>query len=163
MSFTSRITASFESVVCDNLLAIFQRDLKPALDSFYASDNLPDLQQRMFGRFITLQFPLLALEVVKNDDAIGEEYTSRAITIAMMFATTDADGSNLMRKTQKYVRAIYAVIESASMADLTTGTTQMMPVMKSLSWKYEDMGKDADAGLYTQPVNFLLTLQYSER
>jgi hypothetical protein len=165
MSFASPINAVFESLICDNLAAVFKRDLKAALDLFYSSDNLPDLAQLSLGRFITLDFPLLAVEVQKNDDNQGEEYTSRTITILMMFATTDANGATLIRKTQKYVRAIYAVIERAGVADLTAGagSNQIMPIVKSLSWQYDEIGKDAEAGLYTQPVNFRLTLKFSER
>lgn len=167
MTYTPRFQEIFESVVLDNILAIVKRDMKSALDYFYASDNLLDFAQRTLGNFIRESLPAFAVEVDRgadNESADGS-YVGPQLRLFLYVAVGDADPTETTRKLEKYMRAVRSILKTASTADYMAGITAptIGALVRDLSWQYGEISKNANLGLWMKPATFELVLKYIER
>lgn len=165
MAYSSRYQEVFESVVLDNILAIVKRDMKAALNYFYASDNLPDFAQVTLGNFIRLALPVFAIEPDRGADNESENYLGPQLRFSFYIAVEDADPTKALRKAMKYTRAVRSILKTATSADYIQGVTSptIFGLIRDLTWQYGQIGKNAETGTWMKPVTFELTLKYNER
>lgn len=182
MAFTApKYDEIFESVACDNVLAIVARDMKRGLDYFYldaatyttrygvtngfigTGEDLLDFQQRTLGQFVSLSFPALAIEPNNNPTSDDDNHLDQELKLDLFLAVTDASAATVTRKLGKYVRALKAILRAASSADYMTGSTKVTAVSVEISSDYGLIGKNADDNLYMRPAHLDLTIKFTER
>lgn len=166
MPFAPKFETVFESVVLDNILLIVKDDMKAALDYYYpTAPLLPDFAQRTLGNFIQLTLPALAIEPDRITGDDGEQYTSPQMRILLYLAVEDADAANVTRKLMKYVRALVAVLKTATDARYLVNVTpnRVFGLTKEITWQYGDLTEAPQRSVWMNHCQFEFTLKYNER
>ena len=169
MTWTPRFSARFEGPIVDNVLAIVTRDMKSALDYFYPSDELPDFVERSLGTELGLEFPILVIgprsnpvETVDDDSHLIEPQVIE-LKVGVIAESPDA----AMRKIMKYVRALDAVLRSASKSDycanMTNGNNQPFGFAVDVTHIYGPLGANDSRTTYFKPASLELSVQFRER
>jgi len=165
MVYSPRLKEVSDHLIIENVLAIVQRDMKPALDYFYPADSLPDFAERMIGRFFKQTYPSFAVEPNRNgpEQAADGSFIEAALRIYPFLSVVDADPPTVEKKAMKYTRALVSILRNASVADYTANITS--GVVFSLTWEvsyeYGLIGKNAQG--WEKPVSFELLLKFNER
>lgn len=130
MPFEPRYTEATETQIVDNLMAVTERDMKPALDHFYAADQLPKFAIMTDGEPSAFKYPLLVLGVQrvisKESTQIDEgDLLDQVITVAAGLVVHSTVSLKVVRATaRKYIRAFKSVVRSASVGDLFPDTAR---------------------------------------
>lgn len=165
-TFTApRFEEASESLLIDNILAIIKRDLKLALDYYYAADLLPDLVERALGSFQSTDYPKLAIDPNRNepDESADASWIEEGLRINIFLAVTAADAPAVTRKLMKYLRALKSILRTAPSSDYLTGFPSgsiFAPVLK-LSYIYWPIAKDDTQ--YMRVVQVDLLIKFNER
>lgn len=169
MSWTPQFSACFEGPIIANVLTIVTRDMKSALDYFYQADNLPDFAERSLGTEKGLEFPILVIGPRSNlvDTVDDDSHLIEPIIVELKIGVT-ADSSDLaMTKIMKYVRALDAVLRSASKADycanMTNSTNVPFAFMVDVTHTYGPLGANDSRTTYFKPASLELILNFRER
>lgn len=162
-------SAHFEGPIIDNVIAIITRDMKPALDYWYAADALPDFVERSIGTERGLEFPMLVIGPRSNfienvDDGIS---LIEPQIVEMKLAVVDNSADAAYRKCMKYVRALDAVLRSASFADYfanMTSTNGSYPFghVVDVRHEYLPLGANEANTTYLKPARLELALTFRE-
>lgn len=162
MTHAAKFNATLESTLIDNILALVTRDMKLALDHFYAADALPDFKEKTLGAFLSLNFPALMIDPTGNDisQADDDSRLDNVLRVALFIAVTDTDESKTTRRLMKYLGCLDSVLRSAAHTDYTSGTG-MFVLTTEVTHQYGPLGKGN--GYYMRPASLTLQLKYSER
>ena len=169
MTFTPKFSACFELPIIDNTLAIVTRDFKAALDYFYPNEELPDFIERSLGTECGLEFPILVIgprsnpvETVDDDSHLIEPQIIE-LKIGVVADSPDA----AMRLIMKYVRALDAVLRTATKADycagMTNGNDQPFGFQVDVTHTYGPLGANDNRTTYFKPASLELSVQFRER
>lgn len=167
--WTPKYSARFELPILDNVLAIIIRDFKLALDYFYSADALPDFAERAVGTEQGLQFPMMVIgprsnQVETADDA---SHLVEPIVIEIKIGVTAGSANDASRKIMKYVRAMDAVLRTATYADyfagFTTGASQPFGLVIDVTHEYGPLGANDNRTTYFKPASLDLRLTFNER
>lgn len=181
MPFVSRFQEIGESEFIENLMALFDRDFKAALDWFnldtpthttrYGVPNnvgatgqdLPDFAVKTDGDVDVFSYPLLVLGVermssLETDDGF---YLNQDLRIGVGLVVKDTTLKAARTKARKYIRALKAVVRSASAVDLLPPTSQVLNHTIDIDHRYLRHGTTTDAGI-TQPIEFEIRIQFGE-
>lgn len=130
MPFESEYQEATEPAMIDSLTALVERDMKPALDLFYADDQLPKFAVVTDGDINVFKYPFLVLGVQRvvskestqiDEGGLLDQVLIVGAAIAVQSSVSLKDVRALARK---YIRAFKAVIRSASVADLFPETAR---------------------------------------
>lgn len=143
--------------------------MKQSLDYFYAADALPDFIERSIGTEQGLNFPILVLgprsnQIEKADD---DSHLIEPIIIELKIGVTASNANDAMRKTMKYVRALDAVLRTATYADyfanFATGASQPFGFSVEVTHEYGPLGANENQTIYFKPATLELSLNFRER
>lgn len=164
MPWTPRYSAVFEEGLIDNLLTVITRDFKLALDYYYADDDLPDFAERTLGQELGNEYPMLALVPVRNAATESEDRARvlQAVRINLMVGVVDDGPDTVTQRIMRYVRALDAVIRSASKNDLTANMgVQVFGLSVEAEHSYGPIGDNSS--IYFRPAILELLMTFNER
>lgn len=163
MAFTvPRFQEAGETEIIESLLAVVHRDMKLALDYFYAADALPDFAVMTDGELDTFSYPFLVLGVerVTSKEVESGEWLNQVLRIGAGLVVNGTTVKIVKAKAKKYVRAFKAVVRSASAADLLPPSSQILDCVIDIDHQYLRHGtKGTDV---TQPVEFDIQITFGE-
>lgn len=163
MPFVTRFLESGETEIIESLIAVVDRDMKPALDLFFAADALPDFASKSDGDIENFDYPLLVVGVERMTSRETEDgfYLDQVLTIGAGIVVNGTTVKAAKAKARKYVRAFKAVIRSASAADLLPPSAQILDCVVDIDHQYLRHGtKGTD---FTQPVTFDIQITFGEK
>lgn len=163
MPFVTRFLESGETEIIESLIALVDRDMKPALDLFFAADNLPDFVVKTHGDTSTFNYPLLVVGVEQMTSRETEDgfYLNQVLTIGAGIVVDGTSVKAVREKAGKYVRAFKAVLRSASAADLLPPSSQILDCVIDIDHQYLHHGtKETE---FTQPVTFDIQITFGEK
>lgn len=169
MPWEPKYSACFEGPIISNVLTIVTRDMKSALDYFYAADALPDFVERSIGTERGLEFPILVLGPRENpiESAEDESHLVESIRILLNVGVIDNSPDAAYIKIMKYVRALDAVLRSAPKADylanMTNGDKIPFALIIDVTHTYGPLGETEDKTSYFKPASLELKLTFRER
>lgn len=164
MAFAARFSEAGESEIIDNLFAVTHRDMKAALDLFYAADNLPAFASTVLGDFSVFQFPLLVIDPDRMSSTESEsgEWLDQTLDIGAGLAVKDASINGVTKKAIQYVRAFKAVLRAATTADLFgDAVAQLFDHSIDIDHRYQK--RRSVSTDYVQPVEFTLRFKFGEK
>lgn len=132
MPFAARYQEATETSIIDRLAALVERDMKPSLDHFYASDQLPKFAVVTDGDVNVFNYPMLVLGVErvvsKESTQLDEaDLLDQVMVVGAGLAVKSSVSLKDVRAlARKYIRAFKAVIRSASVDDLFPETAQVL-------------------------------------
>lgn len=166
MPYAPYLEEVFEEKVIDNAIVIIARDMKPALDYFYAAGNYPDFAERTLGNFIRKTYPALAVEPLTGASVESEHYTADTLRVDFNFAVAHAEAPTATRLAIKYNRALKSVLRNGSLADYLTGISspQISGLVKDFEWTYGEPAKDPNVSdEFLVPVILRATFKFIQR
>lgn len=138
MPFEPRYIEGAEDEFIDNLMAVTERDMKPALDYFdqlrhggTVTDNLPGFAIMTDGEVSVFKYPLITLvvqrvvsvETTQLDEAdVLDQVLTAGAGLVVSSTKSVADARAIARK---YVRAFKSVLRSAPASDLFPETARI--------------------------------------
>jgi hypothetical protein len=168
VSFTPKYSAVFELPIIDNVLAIIARDMKDALDYFYVSDNLPDFVERSIGTEHGFEYPILVIGPRSNlvETVADSSHLVEPIKIDIKIGVVDESSDGAYRKIMKYVRALDAVLRTATLADycagMINGTNRPFGFSVDVTHTYGPLGANEERTTYFKPANLELSVNLRE-
>lgn len=169
MPWTPKFSACFEGPIIDNVKAIIIRDMKAALDHFYAADNLPDFAERSLGTEQGLEFPILVIGPRSNpvETVADAARLVQAQTVELKVGIVADSSDEAMRKIMKYVRALDSVLRSAHKndycANMTNGNNVPFGFSIDVTHEYGPLGANDNRTTYFKPASLTLTVNFNER
>lgn len=162
MTWTPQFSAVFEEPIINNTLAVIARDFKPALDHFYAADDLSDFTERALGQVLKNSFPCLAVTPRSNptEDTDDDSHIIEAARIDIYIGVTDDGPDTVTRRIMKYVRAMDAVLRTAK-RDFFTGMSNPFGVWLKVEHTYWPIGQENN--IYFRSAIVELTVNLRER
>lgn len=165
MPYVPKFQEPSESLIIDNVLAIIKRDMKSALDYFYAADNLPDFVERTVGQFVSLDYPKLAIDPNRNgpEQSGDGSWIADNLKVSLFLAVKGTDAPTVTRTLMKYMRALKSILRTAPASDYISGfpAGSIFTPTIEFSYEYGLMGKNATE--YMRPAQMDLTLKFNER
>jgi len=173
MAFVPRYQEAAEPVIVDNIMAVIDRDMKPALDYFdqqahggIVTDNLPGFAVMTDGAISVFNYPILVLGVQRmgsvETDVIDEgNYLDQTLTVGAGLIVNDTQSlKKVKEKARKYVRAFKAVIRSAAISDLLPSTARVLNHSIEINHVYlEPTNKGAE---FEQRIAIEIRLKFGE-
>lgn len=165
MVFVPRFSEAAEAQIVENLMTVTHRDMKAALDYFYAADNLPDFALMTDGEVDVFTYPFVvfgvsSMESNETDDIDEQSFLAQEIRVGVGMAVKATTLKAVRALARKYIRAFKAVVRSASAADLLPSTARVLVHRIQITHRYFRHGtKDTDV---IQPVEFDIRIQYGE-
>lgn len=169
MAFVPRYSAVFELPIIENVLTIIVRDMKAALDHFYSSDGLPDFVERSIGTERGVEFPILVIGPRSNliETADDESRLFEPIKIDIKIGVIANSSDAAYRKIMKYVRALDAILRTATLADycagMTNGNNRPFGLAVGVTHTYGPLGVNEQRTTYFKPANLELSVTLNER
>lgn len=169
MSWTPKYSARFEGPIIANVLAIITRDMKAALDYFYSSDSLPDFAERSLGTEQGLEFPILVIGPRANsvETVADNSHLVEPQVIELKVGVTADSPGDALTKIMKYVRALDAVLRSASKndycANMANGNDVPFGFSVDVTHSYGPLGANEGRTTYFKPASLELTVNFRER
>lgn len=163
MPFTAPIfEEAAESEIIDKLMALVHRDMKLALDYFYAADDLSDLAAMVRGDVSVFEYPLLVLgiERMASSESISGEWLDQDLTVGAGLVVKDVSVAAVKAKAEKYVRAFKAVVRTGVL-ELLPAQDQLMEYTLDIDHRYFRHGTKGTE--YTQPVEFAIKIRFGEK
>jgi len=166
---TPKYSACFEGPIIANVLAIVIRDMKLALDYFYQAEALPDFVERSLGTEKGLEFPILVLGPRANPIETTDDDSNliQSIVIELKVGVTADSSDAALTKIMKYVRALDAVLRTATKADycanMTNGSNVPFGFAVDVTHTYGPLGANDNRTTYFKPASLELTLHFRER
>lgn len=164
MPFT---TAKFQEVgeteIFDNLMALIHRDMKLALDYFWAADNLPDFALMTDGEVDHFVYPLLVLGVERMTSAENDSgfYLDQDLRIGAGMVVQDTSSlKNVRKKARKYVRAFKAVLRSAPPHEFLPDANEVLDYTVDIDHRYLRHATKETA--FIQPVELEIKIRFGE-
>jgi hypothetical protein len=151
-----------ESEIIDKLMALVHRDMKLALDYFYAAEDLADLAAMVRGDVSVFQYPLLVLgiERMSSSETVSGEWLDQDLTVGAGLVVKDLSVAAVKAKAEKYVRAFKAVIRGGIL-ELLPDQDDLMEYTLDIDHRYFRHGtKGAE---FTQPVEFAIRIRFGEK
>lgn len=146
--------ASQEEGLVDNVLFIFTRDFKEALDQRYPIEaalsdddprHLPDFRERCLGQILGVEFPSLAIGPNRgtSSDPIGESLRENVL-IDIHIGVTDDCADNVTRRIMRYRATADMVIRSARISDYlrNMSTESCAFVQDEIDYSYGPIGSN---------------------
>lgn len=165
MAFTvPRFEEKGESEIIDNLLAVVHRDMKLALDYFYAADLLPDFAVMTQEEDTLFTYPLLilGLERMESPEHVSGEYLVQDLVVGAGLVVKDSSIKAVKIKAPKYVRAFKAVVRAAEHTDLfPSNDADFLDHVVDINHRYFRHGKKGEE--FTQPVEIELRFRFGEK
>jgi hypothetical protein len=161
---TSRFQEIGEQQIIDNLLAVIDRDMKLALDYFFAASDFPDFANKTLGKFMDYSaFPLLVIDPdrMSSEEPDSGEWVSQTLIVGLAFAVKDTKPDVVTRTAIKYVRALKAVLRSAPTSDLLPSSTLVLDHVIDIDHRYLPLGKKGTD--WVKEVSFDLRIRYGEK
>ena len=150
-----------ESEIVEKIMAVVERDMKAALDNWYASDDLPVFVVMTEGDQDEFRYPLLTLVVqeMASDESISGEYLDQELRVGAAIAVSDVTIKDVRHKAKKYVRAFKAVLR-AGVLELLPAASRYTSYTISFRHRYF---KHGTAGvLFTQAVEIAIQIKFGE-
>jgi len=162
MDFVPQFSEAGESQIIDKLLALVHRDMKPALDYFYAADALPDFAAMVRGAPDVFAYPLLnlALEGMSSRETENGEWLSQDLTVGAGLIVEDTAVADVHKKAEKYVRAFKAVVRKGVL-ELLPESSALVDYTIDIDHRYLRHGSKGTA--YQQPVEFEIKIRFGEK
>lgn len=162
MVWTPQFSAVFEEPIINNALVVITRDMKPALDHFYAADDLPDFAERALGQVLGNTTPALAIFPLSNptEDADDSSHIIEAAQIGIYIGVEDDGPDTVTRRIMKYVRALDAVLRTGK-RDFFTNMSNPFGVWLEVDHVYGPIG-DRQSTLF-RSARLELTVNLRER
>ena len=165
MTYAPKIKTVSDHQIIDNVLAIVKRDMKPALDYFFAADDLPDFAERTVGIVFNLTFPTFNIDPERSgpQQSADGSWVDDTFKVGMFLAVEDPDAPTATRKAMKYTAALESILRNASVTDYTGGITPglIFALTWEVSYDYGVIGKNKTG--WEKPVSFELLLKFNER
>ena len=166
MVFDPRYQEATEPAIVDSIMAITERDMKDALDHFYAADQLPGFAIMTDGEPSIFKYPLLVLGVQrlvsKETTQIDEgNLLDQVVTVGVgLVVLSSASLKDVRALARKYIRAFKSVIRSASVSDLFPATARDLNHTIDIDHRYL---KHATKGTdFVQAVEMELKITFGE-
>lgn len=163
MAFTAPIfEESAESEIVDKLMVLIHRDMKLALDYFYAADNLLDFAAMVRGAPGVFEYPLLVLGVerMSSSESISGEWLNQDLTVGAAIIVKSTSVANVQKLAEKYVRAFKAVVRTGVL-ELLPAQDELMEYTLDIDHRYFRHGtKETE---FTQPVEFAIKIKFGEK
>lgn len=174
MVYAPKLQEATESLIFNNVLAILARDVKPALDYFYASDDLPDFVERTLGSYLRRTYPCMALDPEKTIGSLADDgsFSEALITANIYLAVSDADPNGCTDKLLKYLRVVKSVLKNATTADYISGVpaNTVGGLVVEVSHQFGEIAKNPNkpnedpAGFeWMRPAVMELSFKFNER
>lgn len=162
MAFTPQFSEAGESEFIDKLMIVVHRDMKPALDYFYAAEALPDFAAMTRGDTGTFVYPLLVLglERMASQETENGEWLSQDLTVGAGLVVEDTTVAAVAKKAEKYVRAFKAVLRRGILECLPTASA-LVDYTIDIDHRYFRHGSKGTA--YQQPVEFEIKIRFGEK
>lgn len=124
-----------------------------------------DFAQRTLGEFVTLSYPSFAISPksnVPNESADGS-WIDETLKLNMLIGVESSDAPTATRKAMKYVRALKAVLRTATVADYTAGfpANSIFALNVEVSYEYGLINGNAQG--FQKIVHMELVLKFNER
>lgn len=175
MPFVPRFTEAAETSFIESLMIVTERDMKAALDFFYAGDNLPAFAVMTDGAVSVFQYPLLVLgmqrvvstETTQIDEGNYADQVSTAqgyldqVLIAGAGVKVRAGTLGAARTlAKKYVRAFKSVVRSASAGDLLPASARVFNHSIDIDHRY--LTHETEGTNFLQAVEFEIKVRFGE-
>jgi hypothetical protein len=121
MPWQSSSEARFVEPLIDNLIAVVKRDGEAALAWANGGAALPKFAMHQRARRPNPLYPWLGVHAVRSQPGEDEEHYEERHEVVLEIALKGNDPDALTDQIFKYVRAVHAVVVSASADDLTAG------------------------------------------
>lgn len=151
-----------ESELIAKVMVVVHRDMKAALDHWYASENLPDFAVMTDGTVDEFSYPLLslALESGTSNELSSGEWLDQELKFGAALVVSGDTVKTVRAKAGKYVRALKAVIRK--------GVLEMLPDREgyldygiAFRWRYFVHG--TKGALFTQAAQMEITITFGEK
>jgi hypothetical protein len=152
----------FERGVVNNTMTILTRDMKPALDHFFAADNYPDFAERNVGQIVKLEFPCLAIGPRDNsvEDSEDMSHVVESPSVDIYIGVQGSSAANVTNKIMSYVQVADSVLRNAK-NDFFTGMSNPFGLWLEIVHDYGPIGeKDLT---YFRGAMLRLTVHLNER
>jgi hypothetical protein len=166
MPFEPRYTEETETAITGNLMAVIDRDMKPALDYFYAVDQLPAFEVMTDGEPSKFEYPLLVLGVQRVVSSEGTQIDeadllAQVLTVAAGIVVHSQLSLKAVREiARKYIRAFKAVIRSASVNDLFPATARTLNHTINIDHRYLKHATNASG--FVQAIEMEIKITFGE-
>ena len=161
MPFAPLFDEIAESQIVEKIMVVVERDMKAALDHFYAADNLPAFAVMTEGDQDVFSYPLLTLVVQEgaSDETVSGEYLDQQIRVGAALAVSGSTIKDVRRKAKKYVRAFKAVVRKGVL-ELLPAASDYLDYSISFRWRYLRHGTSGTT--FTQAVEILIQIKFGE-
>lgn len=161
MTFTPVFEEVAESEVVEKMMIVIHRDMKPALDHWYPSDDLPDFAAMTEGDQDEFRYPMLVLVVQdgSSDESISGEYLNQEIRVGCGLVVSGPTVKAVRQTAKKYVRALKAVLRKGVL-ELLPGSSQYTEYTFSFTHRYLRHG--TKEGNFLQPAEVVMKLTFGE-
>lgn len=158
-----RFSEAGEAEIVDNIIEVADRDMKLALDYFYPADNLPDFGVKTVGDISVFSYPILVvgperMGSLETDDGF---YLAQDLRIGAGIVVKDTSVKLAVKKAMKYVRALKAVLRSATTADLLPSSAQILNHTLDIDHRYFRHGTVGEE--VTQSAELELKFTFGEK
>ena len=162
MPFTPVFEEIAESELVASVMAVVHRDMKAALDHWYASDNLPDFAVMTDGTVDEFSYPLLslALESGTSNELSSGEWLDQELKFGAALVVSGDTVKAVRAKASKYVRALKAVIRKDVLELLPSGSGYL-DYSIAFRWRYFKHG--TKGSLFTQAAQIETTITFGEK
>jgi hypothetical protein len=162
MPFVPVFTEIGESQIIDKLMVVTERDMKPALDALYLSDNLPAFAAMTRGELGQFRYPLLVLGVERmvSQETENGEWLSQDITVGAGLVVDGATVPVAKVKAEKYVRAFKAVLRKGVL-ELLPAASSLVEYTMDIEHRYFRHGTKGTE--FTQAVELSIRIRFGEK
>lgn len=174
MPWTPKYEARFEESLVNNILDIFTRDFKDALDYFYPTEAaydstdpryLKDFAEKALGQVLGNETPMLAIGPVRNAASPSDDdsHMIQAVRIDLALGVTDDGPDTVTRRIMRYTRTAVAVLHSANKSDFFANMSSQGVFGLVLETEQVYRSLRANDSVYFRDSTVEVTLQIRER
>lgn len=162
MPFSPLFQEAAESQIIDKLMALLYRDMKLALDNFYAADALPDLAVMARGDVSAFNYPMMVLGVERmaSQETENGEWLAQQLTVGVGLVVNGITVAAAQAKAEKYIRAFKAVIRKGVL-ELLPSASSLVDYSVDINHRYFRHGTQGTD--FTQPVEFEINISFGEK
>lgn len=163
MPFVSLFQEVAESEITTKLFVVVERDMKPALDLFYSTDNLPKfaLTARVnLEQFDKCPYIIAGPQRMVSRETESGEWLDQVLVLGAGIVVKDISASAVRMRSEKYVRAFKAVVRKGVLELLPAGSSIVGCELEIDHQYFHHKTKGAD---FIQEVEFQIRIHFGEK
>jgi hypothetical protein len=162
MPFAPLFEEVTESQIIDKLFVVVERDMKPALDYFYAASAYPKFAVMARANLDQFNYPLLIAgpqRMVSRETESGE-WLDQIVVIGAGIVVKDSSAAAVKVRSERYVRAFKAVIRKGVLELLPTASVTVGYELEIDHQYFHHKTKGTD---FIQEVELQIRIHFGEK